>query len=289
MVTSLIFTLLLCAQDSTQKSAKEERQELRSRISELSRMVRSKDARRRLDAIEALGTIDDRTARSLLAKQILDPSVKIRNAAAAALLPSKEKICIDALGKGAQVYLRDKKRLTWYLKKLGETDSCGALRVLMLTLKSKPSVGTVVLDAFESIGCTEPIPMLISFLKACETEERKPDFFKPLDTGRDPNNRFIPRQGGGKTVPNKTKNKDLAALAPAVRATLKKLTGQSYPEQRKWAAAMARGKLRRQLGAIYYCGEEKKPWTVAPGKSKKCPFFPGKSNHGDVLLKHVPQ
>ena len=302
MLKALLIPLLLVQATAQDKKAtvqerkeaaqakKEERRKIRTLINELGKMVRSRDQNIRIDAIKALGTIDDSNARSLLAKQILDPSEKIRNAAAAALLPQKYPVCVDALGRGAQAYVRDDKRMKWYLGKLGELDMCSGIRILLLTLKSKPSTGDASLKAIASIGCPEGVPVLVSFLKACETEERKPDFFQPLDTvNRNSNNPFGRRRELGKPVPNKTKDKTLAALAPKVRETLKKLTGHDYPEQRIWAGALARGKLRKKLGAVYLCRKEGKKWEVAAGKSKKCPFFPGKSNHGDVLLKHVPE
>lgn len=263
----------------------EDPKEVRARINDLGKQLRSRDVAARLEAVRELGGIRDAKARTHLARTLTTDTEAVRLAAAKALVRHRHKVSAEAIGKAIQSSYKNEKLTKALIGSLAELDMCAGIKVLMLTVKGTPQYGAEALEAIARIGCPEAVPEIVGYLKQAETEEKKPDFFQPLQNN---NNPFQRRRVVDKPVPNKTKDKQLAALAPKVRQTLQALTLAKHDEYRDWYADLKAGKLRRPLVSVYYCEVLGKTFEVEPGARAKCPAPVGTTRHDDDFIKHVP-
>ena len=281
-----VLSALLALPAWSQDEKKDDAKARRALLNDLSKQLRSFDEGVRLDTIDELANVDDSKARSMLAKKLISDTEKVRLAAAKALVKHKHAYCADALGNGIKANFKHDRIVTGYVDALTELDMCAGIKVLLMILKSNPKQGIGALDGLVKIGCPEAVQPLVIYLKQAETEEKKPDFFQPIQTG---NNTFARNRFKQGPIPNKTKDKDVAKLAPKVRSTLEALSGQKFNAYKDWFAASRSGKLRRKLVSIYRCSTEGKTFELATGKRPKCPYGSGKSGHKDTLLKHRPE
>lgn len=269
------------ARGSPVQESPEAREARRDRINELAKLLRARDETARLQAIDELGGIRDREARSLLSRKLRTDSQRVRIAAARALVRQSHPSAASAVAKAILHDRQNESLVKGFITVLGELDLCASITPILVCLElNHYAYADDALRAIEMIGCTKSALGLIKVLKKAELQERRPDYIFIRDPLRP---LFLKRRK------NPKKDFELARTAPLIRRTLTMLAGGPPPANVSWVRHVTGGGLARRQGSKYYCGAAHETFELPTGKPVNCPLAAKGVRHRDTFLKHIPK
>lgn len=262
----------------------EARKARRARISELRKRLSTGSESEKLAAIEELGGIYDKDARSLLAARLGAGTEAVRLAAVKAIMRQRHPYSARAIAAAIQANLNSPSVLRAFIEALQALDVCASIPGLVSLIEvNDHQMAESALKAIGKIGCPEAAPGLIHILEETEAEARKPDRVPYRTRSRYRRGRYGRRRVRYAT--NRAKDQKLARLAGTVRETLSQITGQSFSTAEEWRGWLERGGSEYKLVRVYLCEDTMQTYKVSPGDSNKCPYS-DKRGHKDIFLKH---
>jgi hypothetical protein len=233
-------------------------------LKSLREQLASKNEKLRIRAVERLGGIPGREARTMLAEKLTTDTLEVRRVAAMSLAAQKHPSSAEALGKAFNAHASQGALADVFLQALGELGMCASIVPPVEAVEIQEfRFSNIAIGEILRIGCVEAAPGLAAILKRAEAEAKKNDL-----SGRN-------------------KNLTLARMAPELKKVLERLTGVQPGPNESWTTFVSRGGVNRKLVSIYQCSKEGKTFELPANKTGPSPFGePGKSSHEDVLLKH---